>query len=478
MQRNIKPVWERVDTHKTKFFKLSDRIWDKPELNYQEFYALNEYREALKSEGFNVMEGLADIPTAIMGEAGKGGPVIAILGEYDALPGLSQESGVAIQRPVVSGGSGHGCGHNMLGSASLLAAVALKDWVANAGLSARIRYYGCPAEEGGSGKSFMVRAGAFDDVDVAISWHPSALTGVWPAVSLACSEWEFTFQGRAAHAAAAPHLGRSALDAVELMSVGVNYLREHMPPSARVHYAVVDSGGIAPNVVQPRAVVRHIVRAQRLDEMWSLVERVNKIAEGAALMTETSVEVKQLSGEANLVGNSPLEEAMHANLLELGAPEFDSADEDFALQIQRTIPPEDIRRSIERLDLALNSGPLSQKIHSFDMRSGDGIGSTDVGTVSWVVPTVQCLVACYAVGTPGHSWQLVAQGKSPAAHKGIAFAAKAMAGLAADVITNQALLSAAKSALKQFRDVHPFKNPLNAETKAPLSMASIEGGRK
>lgn len=472
MLRNTKPVWEYVEAHKSTFHNLSDRIWDKPELNYQEVFAAGEHSCKLASEGFAITQGLAGIPTAFMAEAGSGGAVIAVLGEYDALPALSQEAGTAEQRPVVAGGAGHGCGHNLLGSASLLAALAIKEWLVRSGLPGRVRYYGCPAEESGSGKSFLVRAGTFDDVDVAISWHPSTFTGVWPPVSLACVEMEFTFHGRAAHAATAPHLGRSALDAVELMNVGVNYMREHMPSSARVHYAFVDAGGIAPNVVQPRAVVRHLVRALRLDEMWSLVERVKKIAQGAALMTETTVEIKQLSGEANLVGNAPLENAMYANLLQLGGPGFDSVDMEFARRIQSTLSPESIHSSYGSYGLPVTSDSLSEEIFPLQHTRTDAMGSTDVGSVSWVVPTVQCFVASYAVGTPFHSWQLVAQGKSPAAHKGMTLAAKAMAGVAADVISNPALLSEAKDALKDFRDKNAFKNPIGPEAAPPLAMAA------
>ncbi|WGR72989.1 MULTISPECIES: M20 family metallopeptidase [unclassified Bradyrhizobium] len=472
MLRSAKEVWDRVDAHKSKFFELSDRIWDHPELNYTEFFASKEHSGMLASEGFSVKEALAEIPTAIMGEAGEGGPVIAILGEYDALPGLSQEAGIAEERPLVQGGLGHGCGHNLLGSASLLAAVAVKDWLAQSGLPGRVRYYGCPAEEGGSSKSFLVRAGAFDDADVAICWHPSGFTGVFLPMSLACAEFEFTFHGRAAHASVAPHLGRSALDAVELMSVGVNYMREHMPSSARIHYALVEGGGISPNVVQPRAVVRHLVRALNLGEMWGLIERVKKIAEGAALMTETRVEIKQLSGEANLVGNRPLEEAMHANLLQLGAPEFDRTDKEFAKKIQETFVPSDIRAAYERVGLPADSEPFCEQICPLNGGSSDALGSTDVGTVSWVVPTVQCRATCFATGTPFHSWQLVAQGKSPAAHKGITLAAKAMAGVAADVLSDPALLSAAKETFKRFRCENPFMNPIGPDTKPPLEMAS------
>lgn len=471
MLKNANPVWDHVDAHRSKFEALSDRIWGNPELNYEEFFALGEYRHALGIEGFSVNEGLASIPTAIMGEAGEGGPVIAILGEYDALPGLSQEAGVAKECPLTPGGSGHGCGHNLLGSASLLAAVAVKEWLAKVGVPGRVRFYGCPAEEGGSAKSFMVRSGAFDDVDIAISWHPSAFTGVWSAVSLACVEIDFTFHGRASHAAVAPHLGRSALDAVELMNVGVNYMREHMPSSARIHYALVDGGGLAPNVVQARAVVRYLIRALSLDEMWGLVDRVKKVAEGAALMTETSVTAQQRSGEANLVANAALENALHASLLQLGGPQFDSSDREFAKEIQQTLTAEDIRSSYGRYGLQASDEPLYDQIYPLNGVRTDTMGSTDVGTVSWVVPTVQCLATCYAVGTPFHSWQLVAQGKSSAAHKGMVFAAKAMAGLAADLLSDSKLLSAAKDEHRQFRDKHDFKNPVGPEAALPLDRA-------
>lgn len=469
---NSEDIWRRVDSKSAACVQLSDRIWGIPELNYQERGSAAEHAALLDAEGFRVTRNVAGLPTAVVGEAGEGGPVIAILGEYDALPGLSQKAGVAQQVPVEDGGNGHGCGHNMLGAASLLAAVALKDWLAANKIPGRVRYYGCPAEEGGSSKGFMVRGGAFDDVDMAICWHPAAFTGVNKAVSLACVEIEFTFHGRASHAAATPHLGRSALDAVELMNIGVNYLREHMPSSARVHYAITDAGGVAPNVVQAKASVRHLIRASNLDDMWSLVARVRKIADGAALMTETRVEVQQLSGDANLVGNRPLEEAMHAELLRLGGPGFSPADRAFASEIQATLSPEDIRASYARFDLAPASGePLSESVYPLGS-GGSMVGSTDVGSVSWVVPTVQARVACYAVGTPGHSWQLVAQGKSPAAHKGLIHAAKAMAGTAVAAFDDEQLLRAAKDEFARFRKGNPFRNPIGDDMQPPLEMSA------
>src|SRR6201991_953747 len=288
--QNSEEIWRLVDRHQDDFIALSDRVWEIPELCYGEFQSCAEHTAMLEAKGFRVTRNVAGIPTAVMGEAGEDGPVIAILGEYDALPGLSQEAGVAEPKPLPGDGYGHGCGHNMLGSASLLAATAVKDYLAANGLPGRVRYYGCPAEEGGAAKGFMVREGAFADVDIAITWHPMSFAGVNDARSLANTRIDFTFTGRASHASATPHLGRSALDAVELMSVGVNYMREHMPSTSRVHYAIIDGGGISPNVVQAKAVVRHLIRAASLEDMWELVARVQKVAQGAALMTETQVQ--------------------------------------------------------------------------------------------------------------------------------------------------------------------------------------------
>ncbi|KAA1176616.1 amidohydrolase [Rhizobium tropici] len=467
--QNSDAVWEIVERKRAAFFELSDRVWEIPETNYLEYQSAEEHARLLESEGFRVERAIAGLPTAVMGEAGEGGPVIAILGEFDALPGLSQEAGIAEERPLVEGGNGHGCGHNMLGAGSMLAAAAVKDFLAENGLKGRVRYYGCPAEEGGSSKGFMVRAGVFDDVDIAISWHPAAFAGVNNPISLACNEINFHFSGRASHASATPHLGRSALDAVELMNVGVNYMREHMPSTARIHYAITDAGGAAPNVVQARATVRYLVRARTLPELLSLVARVKKVAEGAALMTETNVRSEIISGDANLVGNTPLEECMFSHLQRLGPPEFDDADRETARKFQQTFNAEDIAASYGRFALKPRKDqPLCEEI--FPLNAGDGtlVGSTDVGTVSWVVPTVQMRGATYAIGTPGHSWQLVAQGKLPVAHKGTEHAAKVMASTAADLIRNPKLIEAAKADHKARLEGMPFVNPIPDDVEPPL----------
>ena len=471
---NSEQIWRLVDAKREPFIALSDRVWGMPETCYTEHRSVAEHAAELNRQGFRVTEKVAGIPTAVMGEAGEGGPVIAILGEYDALPGLSQEAGVAEHRPIPGNGNGHGCGHNLLGSAALLAATAVKDWLGENHVPGRVRYYGCPAEEGGAAKAFMVRDGAFKDVDIAITWHPNAFWEVADALSLANTRIDFVFRGRASHAAAAPHLGRSALDAVELMNVGANYLREHMPSDARIHYAMIDTGGIAPNVVQARARVRYSVRARELPEMLELLERVKDVARGAALMTGTEVEIIVLSAVSNLLANEPLEQAMHATMQRLGAPEWDDADRAFASDIQATLSPGDLATAYRRVGVKPKPGtPLHDAIVPLDTRRVPMIGSTDVGDVSWVVPTVQAHAATYAIGTPGHSWQLTAQGKSPAAHKGMVHVAKIMAATAVQAIEEPTLVSRAKADLAERTRETPYVSPLPEGVEPPVAAMAL-----
>ncbi|MGI9424102.1 MAG: M20 family metallopeptidase [Hyphomicrobiaceae bacterium] len=469
-ERNIDAIWELVDVRRETYVDLSDRVFDMPEVAYAEVRSVEEHAKMLEAEGFRITREAAGIPTAVVGEAGEDGPVIAILGEFDALPGLGQQSGVAEPCPVEAGGPGHGCGHNLLGSAALMAASAIKDFLAGQGLKGRVRYYGCPAEEGGAAKSFMVRAGLFDDVDAAISWHPATFTGVNEARSLANARIDFTFHGRAAHAAGAPELGRSALDAVELMNIGVNYMREHMPDDSRIHYAYLDAGGAAPNVVQARATVRQLMRARNLTGLRAMVDRVEKIAEGAALMTETRVEKKMYSAVSNLLGNRPLEEVMQANIDRLGAPPFDQADRAFADQIRDTLTSEDIATTFRRIGMQADPDlPLCDFIAPLDRSSDGGEGSTDVGDVSWAVPTVQARVATCAVGTPFHTWQLTAQGKMPAAHKGMIHAAKIMAGTARDLFEHSDRLAAAQAAHREKLAREPYLCPMPEDVDPPFA---------
>lgn len=468
---NAPEIWKHVDDNAPDLIALSDRVWGMPETCYREFRSAGEHVAELKRQGFRVAENVAGIPTAVMGEAGEGGPVIALLGEYDALPDLSQEAGVAEPKPLERGANGHGCGHNMLGSAAMLAAIAVRDWLKASGTKGRVRYYGCPAEEGGAAKTFMVREGAFDDVDIAICWHPHSVCDVMVAESLANARIDFVFRGRASHAAASPHLGRSALDAVELMNVGTNYLREHVPTDCRIHYAMIDSGGIAPNVVQANATVRYLVRSPDLPSLMPLIERVKKVAEGAAMMTETTVEALTLSAVANLLGNTPLEAAMRRHLETLGPPDFDDADRAFASAIQATYGDEEVATALDMFGMnGVMNGPLCDRLVPADAARNGISGSTDVGDVSWVVPTVQMWGATYAIGTPFHTWQMVAQGKNPAAHKGMVHASKVMAALGRQAIEEPDLIAAAKEDLRRRTEKTPYTCPLPADLMPPLEM--------
>ncbi|MCB5202246.1 M20 family metallopeptidase [Neorhizobium sp. T786] len=467
-------VWDLVERKRDAFVDLSDRVWETPETCYMETQSAAAHRQMLATQGFRITDNVASIPTALVGEAGDGGPVIAFLGEYDALAGLSQKSGAVAHEPLIAGANGHGCGHNLLGSASLLAATAMKDWLEQTGTPGRVRYYGCPAEEGGAAKAFMVRAGAFDDVDIAISWHPSNFAGVQRETSLANCRIDFEFFGRAAHAAAVPELGRSSLDAVELMSVGVNYMREHMHSDCRIHYAVLDSGGISPNVVQAYAKVRYVVRAPDLSGLFALIERVKKVAEGAALMTETRMESTVLAGVSNLIVNTPLMDAMQGVWESLGPAAFDQADIAFAEQIRATLTPEDIAASWNQERLDQRDIPLTDFIlppHNEVRQMG---GSTDVGDVSWVVPTVQAYGPTLAIGTQLHTWQVVAQGQSPLAHKGMVATAKVMAATGLAALQSADLREAAWVDLKRRRKGQDYISPIPEGAEPPVAAMTVK----
>ena len=467
--QNEETIWGLVDAKKEAFIELADRVFDTPETLYKEFRSVKEHVSTLEAEGFRITQNVCGMPTAVIGEAGDEGPIIAILGEFDALPGLSQEPSVAEYKPITEGGDGHGCGHNLLGSAALLAATAVKDWLTETGIKARVRYYGCPAEEGGAAKAYMARDGLFDDVSAAISWHPSTFNAVQHGHSLANTRIDFTFTGKAAHAAAAPHLGRSALDACELMNVGVNYMREHIPDSARIHYAYLDVGGAAPNVVQATSTVRQLIRASDNATLRDMVARVQDIAKGAALMTGTAMEEKVYSGVSNLVGNGPLEQAMQVEFDKLGPVVFDTEDASFADEIRKTLTADDIAASFQRAGRGTPPDlPLCDFVAPLERSSTGSEGSTDVGDVSWVTPTVQAQVATCAVGTPFHTWQTVAQGKAPAAHKGMVHAAKVMAATAAHLINSPETLQAARDVHDQRRNTTPYVCPIPSDQKPPI----------
>ncbi|KUF10946.1 M20 family metallopeptidase [Pseudoponticoccus marisrubri] len=462
---NENALWSFVEAKKDGFCTLADRVWETPELLYEEHRSAAAHREMLEAQGFRITDGVAGIETAVMGEAGEGGPVIAILGEYDALPGLSQQAGVDYPAPVEQGGSGHGCGHNLLGAGALLAATAVKDWLAANNLPGRVRYYGCPAEEGGAAKTFMVRAGVFDDVDAALSWHPMSFNGIIPPLTLAVAMVDFHFKGRTSHAAVSPHLGRSALDAVELMNVGVNYLREHVPQDSRIHYAVTDSGGIAPNVVQERATVRYSVRSLKRRDMQALVERVTKVAKGAAMMTETSVEVDFISAMSEMLDNPPLYKLLHRHMEAAGTASFDEADLNYARRMQATLSEADIEAAYLAAGVEPRDTPICDFVVPYETRGVPMLGSTDLGDISWTVPFAQLGGATYAIGTPGHTWQITAQGKTPAAHKVMVQISKALAGAAAELLTTPAVLDEARADFTARTGKTPYESPLTPDAR-------------
>jgi len=462
-------IWEYVEKLEPRFHALADQVWSTPETCYGEHLSMEAHYSELIHHGFKVKQGIAGIPTALIAEAGTKGPVIAFLGEYDALAGLSQQSDIFEEKPIKKNGNGHGCGHNLLGSAAMQAATSLKNWMTETGTEGIIRYYGCPAEEGGAAKTFMVREKAFEDVDIAITWHPSSLTGVVRGSSLANCRVDFMFEGRASHAAGAPHLGRSALDAIELMNVGVNYMREHMPDKARIHYAIIDGGGISPNVVQSKGRVRYVVRDENTPKMLKLLERVKKIARGAAMMTETKVKIKMLAGVSNLIYNKTLGEVMQRNLDLLGPPVFTNKERQYAKKMQSTMSYNDIETAYLQAGISeVKDQVLAESIVPPNAKEIGMSGSTDVADVSWVVPTVQLWGANYTIGTPFHSWQMTAQGKSSIAIKGMTHAATAMAATGVDVLLDKKLREDAWLDLQKLLDKNAYVSPLLDNAKPPI----------
>jgi len=469
MKTNKHVIWDFVSKNQKRFQELADKVWSTPETCYSEQNSMSAHVDELIYHGFSVTKGIANIPTAVVGEYGTDGPIIAFLGEYDALAGLSQKADVFHQDPVKKGANGHGCGHNLLGSASMQAAVALRDWLKDSNLPGVVRYYGCPAEEGGAAKTFMVRDKIFKDVDAAITWHPGCLPGIVKGSSLANCRVDFTFEGRASHAAVSPHLGRSALDAIELMNVGVNYMREHMPDKARIHYALIDGGGISPNVVQAKAKVRYVVRDETTPKMMELLERVKEIAKGAALMTQTKVKTKILAGVSNLLYNETLGNIMQGNLDQLGAPEFSKEEHLYAKKYQDTLTRKDIESAYSHAGIDLVEGQvLAETVVAGDVKPVDMGGSTDVADVSWVVPTVSLWGANYAIGTPFHSWQMTAQGKSSIAIKGMTHAAMVMAATGSDLILNKTILDDAWSEHNKTIEKEGYMLPISVSSSPPI----------
>lgn len=434
--------------------ELSDKIWEYAELSMLEFKSTAAYIAVLKAEGFTVEEKLCGIPTAFLGKYGSGSPVIGILGEYDALSGLSQEAGVAERRPLVEGGCGQGCGHNLLGAGALGAAIAIKAAIEAGELSGTVVFYGCPGEEGCAGKTFMARDGMFRDLDAAITWHPGDTNEITVGSSAACIQVEYSFTGVAAHAAGDPWNGRSALDAAELMNVGVNYLREHMEPKCSIHYSYADAGGISPNVVQPTARLIYMVRAETVRKAKALLKRVDNIATGAALMTDTTVASRQIDGTANTLSNQVLEQLLHDNLMSVPLPEYTQDEMNLAQQLKATFVnsglPGTLTNDIPKLKKFImeqtDNGRASINNFVFPYYPSNAFspGSTDVGDVSWLTPTAQFTAVTWPSGSPGHSWQNVSCGKTGIGHKGLLLAAKVLAATCADLMEDPQILKDAR----------------------------------
>ena len=412
---------------------LSDAIWDAAETAFQETVSAEILCKALKENGFTVQRDAADIRTAFIGTYGHGKPVIGFLGEFDALSGLSQVANAETRCPIQEGANGHGCGHNLLGVGCLAAAIGLKKYLEESGREGTVIYYGCPAEEGGSGKAFMAREGCFDDLDAAIAWHPGSTFGASGAGMLGNCQVYFHFTGISAHAGISPHLGRSALDAVELMNIGVQFLREHVPTTVRMHYAITNSGGFSPNVVQPKADVLYLLRAPDNEILADVYQRVQRIARGAAMMTDTEVEVDFVKACSNVVPNDTLGYAAVDNLRQIPLPELPEADLKFYSRISATNRGGNADAPV---DLSVPDYVPTDKIFG---------ASSDVGDVSWVVPTVSIGAPAWPVGTDAHSWQAVSVGKNPIAHKAMLSAGQAMAGLAIDMMEDPDLLAKAKA---------------------------------
>ncbi|MEV7605916.1 amidohydrolase [Paenarthrobacter sp. NPDC089322] len=481
--KNIEKVSEVITDLAPEFVQLSDAVWDEPELRWEEHVAVRRHCELAEKYGFTITPNVAGLPTAFSAEKGTTGPIIAFLGEYDALADMSQDSGNPERCPNPHSDSlnGHGCGHHLLGAGSLLAAVATARYLEENSLPGRVRYYGCPAEEAAAGKTYMVRGGAFDDVDAAITWHPNNSTVVRQVLTLAYAQVYFHFTGIASHAGVSPHLGRSALDALELTNTGLNYLREHIPDSARIHYAITDAGGLSPNVVPSRASGFYIVRAEDTAQMRELFDRVVKVAEGAAHMTETKLTIEFDGACSEILPNDTLEQALHSTVQTLGNIPFTEEDHEAASTFTLNSSPRDIRHAKQSFGWPSEdprSLHESLPLTDFDRPRTQMTGSSDVGDVSWSVPTVQILASTYALGTPFHSWQAVAQGKTPAAHKGMVYAAKAMAGTALSILTDPDLLAAAKAEHARATAENPYVCPVPDDVVAPPLRTNTDAGKE
>ena len=422
-----------IDENAEEICGISDAIYDKPELAFKEYFASSLLKDALRAHGFEIYENLAGIPTAFKAVYGKGYPNIGVLAEFDGLPGMSQEGGAAEEKSVLGVERHHGCGHNLFAGGSFAAVLAVKEYIDAKG-EGTVTLFGCPAEEGGAGKTFLARDGVFSGIDAVVSHHPERMYMVRTRPSLACVKIEYYFTGVAAHAGWA-HMGRSALDAVELMNVGANFLREHMETTSRIHYAIIDAGGEAPNMVQSHAAVSYMIRAVEADDVAALAKRVDKIAEGAALMTETTVRSKVTSAYSNLITIPTLQRVADESMRDTPLPVPTEEEIEYAQALRKTLGLDEKR---------LAEFPFATEVLTPAPPVAHG-GSTDTADVSWITPTVQMHIANWAKDTPGHSWQSSSQSRASYAKRAMLYAGKAVAGAVMRLMDDHSLIDQAKA---------------------------------
>ncbi|MFO8060888.1 MAG: amidohydrolase [Bacillota bacterium] len=466
MEARASIALQYIDDRQDVIVDVSDRIWAYAELGLHEHDSAEYMAQALRREGFEVQTDVAEMPTALVARWGSGCPVIGFLGEYDALPGVSQKA-VPSREELVAGGPGHACGHNLLGAGAFGAVIGLKRQLEVEGLPGTVMFFGCPAEEAFSGKAFMARDGFFAECDACLTWHPGVLNVVRTGSSLAIDSMSVTFHGLSAHAAGDPYNGRSALDAVQLMNMGVEFLREHVQPSARIHY-VVTGGGEQPNVVPAEAEVWYYVRAPERAQVDELYERVMKCADGAAQMTDTTYTVEFLESIWDILNNRCLENLLSECMDRVDPPRFGPEEKRFAEEISQSFAPGQRRDFFARTGLDADEFEgcvLNESVIAMDRVKQEAQGSTDVADVSRCCPTAQFSTACSAFGTPGHSWQLAAQAGMGIGHSGMLTAARILAEAGFELLTNPEILAWAAEEFREKTGGQPYRSSMPADAK-------------
>ena len=445
-------VLAKMDANATHYGDVSRKIWEFAEMGYKENKSAALLKAELKAAGFQLEENVAGIPTAFTATFGHGKPVIGIMGEYDALPGLSQDT-VPDRKPIVDGAPGHGCGHNLLGAASLFAAVTIKDWMVEKKIAGTLRFYGTPAEEGGGGKLYMIRAGAFKDIDVVLSWHPADANGASLKSSLAIIEAKFKFYGKPAHAAAAPDAGRSALDGLMIAANSIEFLREHVPETTRIHY-IVTKGGVAPNIVPDYAELFLYARHPSMPVLDKIWERIIKCAQAGALASETRMEMELIDSSANTLPNDTLAALGNQNLQRVGGVTYTREEQAFADAIRKTLPD--------------RTRPMGSQEKVDPPSEGSGVASTDAGDVSWNWPMMELHAATFVPGVPAHTWQAAACAGMSIGRKGMVVAAKGLALSAMDLFTDPHEVEAAKASFQKRKAGVEYSSRVPADHKPPL----------